>query len=245
MEKKVKPYKILAVETSGRTCSLAIAEGGPVPILRGEVFFDIGLRHSDILMECCDFLMGTAAWKKEDLTHLAVSTGPGSFTGIRVGIAFTRALAQSMKIPLIGLSTFDILARRTRAAGIEGPLCIAFESIGDEVFAGLYGADGTSPTAPYAVHAVPDLIAKLRSSKSVLGLGDGFDKHREPLQRALGRKLRIAPADLSQPRAGTLALLAGESLRSARSRIPSWDKIVPFYMRPPLVVERLKKGKKS
>ena len=85
--------KILAVETSGKTLSVAVAESDAQGCgVRAEVFFDVGLRHSEMLQPACDFVLRQCSWRLEDLTLLAVSTGPGSFTGLRVGIAFMRAL---------------------------------------------------------------------------------------------------------------------------------------------------------
>ncbi len=246
MGKKSEDLKILAVETSGRACGAALAAGAEPKVI-GEVSFDIGLRHSDILKSCCSFLMDTAGWKPGDLTHLAVSVGPGSFTGIRVGLSFTRALAQTLKIPLIGISTFEILASQARAGGVDGPLCVCFESIGADVFTGFFRPGSLKPKTPYAVLSQERLTAELKKASGIAGLGDGYDKHRGTLKSAIGKNLRDLPPEFSRPGAAALARLAAQRLRSGR-RPPSWDNVTPLYMRPPLAVERLKnlvKGKKS
>ncbi len=245
MEKNTKKNKILAIESSGKTCSVAIAESAQSIELRGEVFFDIGLRHSEILKDCCAFLLDKAGWKKDELTHLAVSTGPGSFTGLRVGISFTRALSQALRVPLIGITTFEILATRAREFLIEDPLCVCFESIGNEIFAGFFERGKLNPKSPYEILTLPNLLEKLERWKHTACLGNGCLKHWKELRGALGKKLELLPHPLLYPRAGTLAQMALASARSKKISPQAWKTIVPFYMRPPLAVERRRKGPKS
>ena len=125
--------KILAIETSGKFLSAACLEKNQTQsILRAEVFYNIGLKHSEKLKEICQNLMHTCGWNLTDLTHLAVSTGPGSFTGLRVGITFARTLAQILQKPLIGIPIFEILAEGLDTT--KDPQCIIVDSIGQDLF---------------------------------------------------------------------------------------------------------------
>ena len=210
MEKKDQET-ILAIDTSGRFMSAALLRNGA---LLGEVFVDAGRNHSELLAPACESLLKSRGVKKTGLTRLAVSTGPGSFTGLRVGIAFARTLAQFLKIPLVGIPSFEILAAqagRTAGKGVE-KICVAIPSIGDDVYAGFFRAGSSKPLSPYRVMSQAALRAELA---------------REPKG-----KLLLIEGDSSAPRAGTLAGLALE--RPGRS----WKDIRPLYLRPSIAEER-------
>src|SRR4051812_15863997 len=131
MEQKARA--ILAVETSGAVFSCAVVRAGSAGAreAEGEAYLDVGLRHSSVLKRSCEFLFAALAVAPADLSLLAVSTGPGSFTGLRVGIAFTRALAQSLRIPLSAVPTFEILAAEARALRPGSTVALLIESVGE------------------------------------------------------------------------------------------------------------------
>lgn len=237
MEKDPGKVKILAIETSGRMIGVAAAELWPVPSVKGEISFDLGLRHSELLKDTCVFLLERCGWKKEELTHIAVSTGPGSFTGLRVGISFARGLAQAADLPLIGITTFDILAHQARSIWPKSPVCVLIESIGREVFSGIYKS-GSSRIQPEVVPV--DKIARSVGRKPELCLiGDGYLRYKGEFKSGA----RTVPQELQFPKAGSLALLAAGRIPSKKAALRSWESVVPFYMRPPLAVERLKNKK--
>jgi tRNA threonylcarbamoyl adenosine modification protein YeaZ len=115
-------HKILAFDTSSERESAALLEGGT---LRAELRSNTSAGHSALLLEAVDFLLGRAGWKLKDLTLIASGVGPGSFTGIRIGVATGLGLAQSLGIPFAGVSGLDVLAQRaarTTAGGRVGVL---------------------------------------------------------------------------------------------------------------------------
>ncbi len=102
---KFKP--ILAIETSEKLCSAAI-------LLNEDVFFELNIQqkniHSEKLMEMISTLFNSANVKLKDLSHIAVSIGPGSFTGLRIGLSVAKGLAYGVNIPIVAVPNFDALA---------------------------------------------------------------------------------------------------------------------------------------
>ena len=130
---------ILAIDSSTKSLSLAISDCKGK--LVKEVFtLNEQIRHSDELFQQLNKI--TRYVKLEKLTKIACTTGPGSFTGIRIGLSFARILSQIYNIPLLGLSTLDVLARQ-----IESPdnslICPLIPAQQNNVYASLYKSKGT------------------------------------------------------------------------------------------------------
>ena len=238
--------KILAIETSGKSLGVALlasAPGGGITV-PGEVFLEAGTRHSEALSSACRFLTFSCGWEKVDLTLLAVCTGPGSFTGLRVGVAYARTLAQFLKIPLLGISAFEVLARSAaKVWSSQADLfCVLVESIGNDVFAGFYRPRSRKFQGAFQAVAVPDLMKQLEklSAKKILFVGRAGFKLEAALRRSLKGKTVLLPRDplLHAPQARVLAEIAWERARSARPSAQAWRKVVPAYLRKPIAVER-------
>ncbi|HVG55542.1 MAG TPA: tRNA (adenosine(37)-N6)-threonylcarbamoyltransferase complex dimerization subunit type 1 TsaB [Vicinamibacterales bacterium] len=161
----------------------------------------------------------------DDIDVFAVATGPGSFTGLRIGIATMQGLAFSAGKPLIGVSGFDALAR---AAGHAPLVAIAtwVDAWRGEVFAARYehGLEVESPTVE------PPAALLRRIGMPTVFIGDGASVHASLISAALGDRARFAepPAPLL---AGTIALIALES--AASGDLPQPDAIRPLYVRRP------------
>ena len=223
MERKNPPI-ILAIETSGASLGIALRKGSG---LLGEVRAKAGRRHSDLLAPACKTLLKSLSLKCKDLTHLAVCIGPGSFTGLRVGIAFARTLAQFLKIPLVGIPVFEILSIQagTKAGKRVDKICIVVPSIGEDVYAGFFRPGSSEPLAPYRVMARSDLLRELeRSPKGKVSLIEG---------------------GTMAPRAATLAKLALERIDQRAPSDESWKKIHPLYLRPSIAQERKERHRKK
>jgi tRNA threonylcarbamoyladenosine biosynthesis protein TsaB len=245
MEKKTQRTveKILAVETSGRLFSLALAASDGAPAVKGEIAFDAGTRHSEMLREACEFLLRGCGWKKEDLTALAVSTGPGSFTGLRVGIAFARALAQALGLPLVGVTAFEVIAKGLPAG--PAPRAVLIDSIGQDLFVGFFAPGKTRPQKAYRVEPLAALAAELARGPRRTLAGPGALRYGKELRRALGKKFDASAPEACLPRAKDLAALALERLGRSRPAADSRQTVVPFYLRAPVAVERLDYRRKS
>ena len=129
--------KILGIETSTDVGSLALVEGKNV-LARGDI--DTHLRHSSRLIPLLDELLREAGWTAEELEGIGVGLGPGSFTGIRVGLAVGRGLAYGLKIPLAGAGSFAALARAV-AAG-NGRVVVISDARRGRLYGALYEKNG-------------------------------------------------------------------------------------------------------
>lgn len=149
---------ILALETATKTGSVALWEGG----LIGEYTLNIQRTHSERLMPAVVRILEDAAVKPQDLTALAVSLGPGSFTGLRIGIMTAKTLAWSLQIPLYGIPTLDALAWQLRYS--QGLLVPLLDCRRERVYNALYLAKGQEEPVrqtPYRVLPVAELLTEL------------------------------------------------------------------------------------
>ena len=189
--------KILAVETSGVTFSAALAENGQ---LVSEVFWRSGLNHSETLIPAVRGIISKSGWKLRDMDKIAVSTGPGSFTGIRVGMAFARTAAQSLDIPLVGVNTLDILA--ANLAGREN-IIPAIDALRNEV----YVKKGNRRIEIEPLGGFLNGLKKNRKKFHIIG--SAVLSYGREIKKALGSMAVLARGELNYPRAGKLALMAG------------------------------------
>ena len=168
-------------------------------------------------------LLGDARIALRDIDLYAVATGPGSFTGLRIGIATMQGLAFAAGKSLIGVSGFDALARSVRGAPAVAAWVDAWRG---EVFAARYEHD--VEVEPPSVEKPQALLARI--SVPTLFVGDAVPLHADTILRACGdRALFADPA--APPLAGTIAQLATESALAGHQ--PGPDEIRPLYVRRP------------
>ena len=128
--------RILAIETATRTGGVAIVEGNEV---RGSLVLNTSKTHSERLLKAVDFLLGECTLKIADMDGIAVSLGPGSFTGVRIGLACAKGLAFASEKPLVGVSTLEALALRSAETKIL--LCPIIDARRGEIFGAGYHFD--------------------------------------------------------------------------------------------------------
>ena len=131
---------ILAFETSAKAASVALWEGG----LLGESYQNTGLTHSQTLMVMAEDLLKQCGKAPADVTHVAVAAGPGSFTGVRIGVAAAKGFAWGRELPLCGVSTLEAMAL---TLGVwEGTVCCVMDARRNPVYNALFRAEGGSIT---------------------------------------------------------------------------------------------------
>jgi len=141
---------VLAIDTSGSGCSAAIYDSGSDAIL-GQSGADIGRGHAERLMEFVDEALASADRPIGDIDRIAVTIGPGSFTGIRVGVATARGLALALGKPAVGISSLHVLAEEARAAAPGKAVLVAIDAKRDEVYVQAFDAAGHAVTEPEAL----------------------------------------------------------------------------------------------
>ncbi|MFP1630197.1 tRNA (adenosine(37)-N6)-threonylcarbamoyltransferase complex dimerization subunit type 1 TsaB [Zhengella sp. ZM62] len=151
---------LLAIDTAANLCAACLADAATGAVL-GVDARDIGKGHAEQLMEVIGTAMGRAGKGWEDLTRLAVTVGPGSFTGIRVGVAAARGLALALDLPLTGITTLEALAAQTRIRHPGLPVLAALDARRGEVYAQVFDADGRPLDGPRAmtVAAAGEMVA--------------------------------------------------------------------------------------
>lgn len=219
---------IIALETSAKAVSAAITQNGRV-LASG--YQDTGLTHSRTLMPIVEHLFRNTGLTLQDMDAVAVSAGPGSFTGIRIGVSAAKGLAFAADKPAVGVSTLAAMARNV--AFCDGLVVCAMDARRNQIYNALFLAqDGhlTRLTEDRAV-ALADLAEELRDDprpKTVVG--DGAQLCAEALDGA-GIACRLAPPHLIMQNAMSVALEA-EHL-AAEGGLVSAQALSPVYLRPP------------
>lgn len=233
IEGKVGEMLLLAIDTSTSVCGVALATGEG---LLGEYNLDIRKDHSQRLMPMVDRLLRDCRAVPGDLGGIAVTCGPGSFTGIRIGVATARGLAQGLGIPVVGVPTLDVLAAQFPFQ--EGLVCPLLDARRQEVYTALYrgGGDGLAQVTGYLALPLEGLLALLGRERapgeSLVLLGDGLEKYGGMLQGALGDRAWRAPPALRSNRGGLLARLGQERLSGEGGR-GDYRLLKPLYLRRP------------
>jgi tRNA threonylcarbamoyladenosine biosynthesis protein TsaB len=222
-----KSTLILALETATEKGSLALAAAD-------RVLLEYSLEsHGDYLTR---LMPGVAAILRHtgkevsDLAGVAVSVGPGNFTGLRIGLATAKTLAWSLGCPLVPVPTMEVVA--AQAPRQPHPVGVVMDAKRGEVFWGRFLCPEDQPQVlegPLRLLVV-DLPARLHSP--LLLTGPGLDAHREALTELLPPEIAWAPAELRWPRASTLAHLARRRLEAGLTANPA--QLVPTYLRPAL-----------
>ena len=218
--------KILAIETSAKSVSAAVVEGG-VPL--ASAYQNRGLTHSRTLMPLLDGMLSAAGLKAEDMDLLAVANGPGSFTGLRIGVSALKGLAWTADKPCCGVSTLEAMAQNLRH--MDGLIVCAMDARRSQVYNAVFAAEGGQLTrlTPDRAIALSQLAEELQGDpRPKLVVGDGAALCSGFLSEA-GIPCRMAPAQLVMQNAVGVALAAEEM--SANGQTTTARDLVPVYLR--------------
>ena len=189
---------ILAMDTSTLTATVAVLTDEK---LLGEFSVSNRLTHSQTIMPMTDTLLKTASLTLNDIDVFAVSVGPGSFTGLRIGMATVKTFAQALDKPVIGISSLDAVAHSFSSA--DTVICPIMDARRSEVYNALY-KNGTEITAARAL-PIDELLGELEGER-VIFAGDGVLVHKDKLVQTPGWSM--APPHLLLPKASAVAYAA-------------------------------------
>jgi tRNA threonylcarbamoyladenosine biosynthesis protein TsaB len=210
--------RVLAIDTTTACGSVAVVAGAEV---LGEVRLTAEGGHSRQVLPAVAFLLESLALTPRDLEGYAVTVGPGSFTGLRVGISTTQGLALASGRRCLGLSALDVLAARIRgAAPVLVPMMNAYRG---EVFAGTYDAEARPCGRPAA--SLPERVVEPLPPRAAF-LGEGAELYRS---RILSLRPEAVFPDRSRFLAGTLGRMAEPRLAAGEGVRP--DELRPVYLR--------------
>jgi tRNA threonylcarbamoyladenosine biosynthesis protein TsaB len=216
---------IFSLNTSTRQYSLALLQNETV---LGEYLLSSGSSHFRDLMPCIDDLLEKTSLTPAQLEGVTVAIGPGSFTGIRVGLAVAKGLSQGLGIPLIGVPTLAGLASQIPYARED--ICPVVTSRKGELFAALFRRDPDNQLtrikqdASLKVADLPMLIKR----KTII-IGNDFTVQCPIMQQYVGKKALLAPPNLWNLRASSIGALGLQRLLEGSS--DSVSELVPIYLR--------------
>lgn len=219
--------KILALETSAKAVSAALSEDGRI-LASG--YQDTGLTHSRTLMPIVEHLFRNTGLTMADCDAVAVAAGPGSFTGIRIGVAAAKGLAFAAEKPAVGVSTLAAMARNVAFA--DGLVLCAMDARRSQIYNAVFLAENGHLTrlTPDRAIALEELAQELREdSRPKLVVGDGARLCFDFLSNA-GLPCLLAPPHLIMQNAASVALEAEEA--AAAGGLISAQDLQPVYLRP-------------
>lgn len=196
---------ILAIDTSNLTLGVALIKDGKVI---AEHISHFKKNHSVRAMPAIDELLKECGLKPSDLTQIAVAKGPGSYTGVRIGVTIAKTLAWSLNIPVKTVSSLEVLAANGRF--FQGLICPLFDARRGQVYTGLYQyRDGKLHGLEEDQNILlEDWLKKLKAmDQQVLFIGSDTGIHREMIERILDEQAVIADPALQLPRPSELALI--------------------------------------
>jgi tRNA threonylcarbamoyladenosine biosynthesis protein TsaB len=215
----------LALDTSTRTGGCAVLRGDDV---LAEVPGDAARSHAERLPGDLMTVLERARLGLADVEVFAVATGPGSFTGLRVGIAAMQGLALAADRPLVGVSVLDALAWSVVDVADGGARVATWvDAWRGEVYAALFA--GVDPVEGASVELPEPILARLRGTHTLF-IGDGVAAHRDAIERAMGAHGELAPV-LEPALAGIIGRLARVEVQAGRRPGPA--DIHPIYVRRP------------
>jgi len=195
-----------------------------------ECYMASGSKNFRRFMPAIDFLLSNSNVVMEDIKALIVATGPGSFTGLRVGLSEAKGMAQGIQIPIIGVSSLEAMAAQLPFAAL--PVCAIIHSRKGEVFAALFSwvdDQGMVRTQQDTCLRIEDLTSIIE--KPTLFLGNDYNTQGHLLREMLGPKAELAPAHLWNLKASAVGTLGLK--RFLAQDFDDLQELVPTYLRPP------------
>ena len=218
--------KILALETSAKSVSAAVVENGAVLC---SAYQNTGLTHSRTLMPLVDGMLRAADLTCADMGLIAVSHGPGSFTGLRIGVSAAKGLAWTLELPCCGVSTLLAMAQNLRH--MDATVICAMDARRNQVYNAVFRAEKGQLRRLCEDRAIglAQLAEELQNDSShKIVVGDGAQLCCTYLQQQ-GIECRMAPAALVMQNAVGVALAAEEL--AAQGQTVSAHELVPVYLR--------------
>lgn len=232
--------KILSVDTSSNVATVAVTDDDK---LICEILVNTKKTHSQTLMPMIDSALKQSELEISDIDLIASANGPGSFTGLRIGVSAVKGLAHAMDIPVVGVSILTAMAYNLPFC--EYIISPILDARRDQVYNAVYEwNDGEIKEIcePRAL-SVDELINEfLTSDKKVVFLGDGVSVHKEYIKEKLGDKAVFAPVSANEQRASGL-IAAAKKLYDEGKAVSCYE-LAPIYLRKPQAERELEEKAK-
>ena len=221
---------LLAIDTATDWASIAIYDEDNARILHEETWW-AQRRHTTSLLPRIDAAMRGLGLSSGDLSGVAVAIGPGSYTGLRVGLSLAKGLSLALGVPLAGIPTLDAVAYPHR--GRAAHLCAIIQAGRTRVCWAIYPpADPLTPVGGYHLDTVVAVVEALRRVEgNVYVCGEVTPEHRWTFEEALGERVMVASPAAGLRRAGSVAELGFHRFMAGISDDPA--TLTPIYLRHP------------
>ena len=202
--------KLLAIDTSGPVCGVAVMQDTQIVC---DCAVNNKLTHSANLMPMVDYALTASGMTISDIDRIAVVTGPGSFTGVRIGVSTLKGLAHGANKPCVAVDALEAMA--AGAGEFSGVICPIQDARAGQVYGAAFAANATGRPDRLMEDApmkLEEYVAAIqRFGDRFLFLGDGMPVHRAKLQAMLGDAAVFAPAQSAFLRPASVAYLAEQS----------------------------------
>ena len=230
--------KILAIDSSAKTASVAILEDNKVLV---DYFINAGLTHSQTLAQMVESSLKNINLTSKDMDYFAVTGGPGSFTGVRIGISLVKGITLPLDKPCVLLSVLESIAYNFIKD--NAVICAVMDAKCNQVYNALFEIKDGDLTRLCEDRAImidelkSDIINKYNDCEKIILAGDGADLCMEQLKNI--KNLKLAPNNLKYQRASSVALNAAFKIN--QGKIYTVDEILPIYLRMPQAQRELNK----
>jgi len=219
---------LLAINTSTLQFSIALLAGDGS--LLGEYYLGRGTRHFGGLVPAVDFLLAGLGRGKEEIECVAIAIGPGSFTGIRVGLSFAKGVCHVLKVPIVGISSLDALAAQIAESTLA--ITALIESRRNDVFVAQFRrGPGGQLTRLMSDQCVEYSALTTSLALPCIFVGNNYHNQVPKLKETLKPDLLLAPPEMWAIRACTVGALGLRRFLSQDFDNPA--ALVPIYLRPP------------
>lgn len=215
----------LAIDTANIPLSVAIVQDGKILTEENSA---VAINHSLRAMPAIEEAFERAKIKPSDIDRIVVAEGPGSYTGVRIGVTIAKTLSWTLEKPLVGVSSIEALAMNVGL--YEGYVCPLIDARRKHVYTGAYDmkAGQMNAVIPDQHIDIETWILRLKElNKPVLFIGQDIEMYREELKEQMGEQALFAPFQLNVPRASSLVAIAEnkETLAEVHEFVPSYHRI--------------------
>ena len=222
---------ILAIDTATQVAGVALLNEKK---LISEYLIDYKLKHSKKLIHSLNYLLENVEMNYSDIDYFAIAIGPGSFTGLRIGLASVKALAQATQKQIIPVSTLEALAYNISYS--SGIVCPLLDARRNQVYSALFKTNNSGKVerlTPDKALSIQDLLIQLKEyNNPVFFLGDGAEKFKNQL--LIKENYQIVKSYLRLSQAASIGYYALENIDKAQD----YQVIEPSYLRPSYAEEK-------
>ena len=227
---------LLAIDTSGPVASCAVMKDGATACA---IYMNSGLTHSETIMPAVDEALSRSGLACGDIDAFVAVAGPGSFTGVRIGVCAVKGLAHAASKPCARVHALEALAMNY--FGFDGLCCPILDARRGQVYCAAYDMRNGLPEAVAAPDARPlaEFLEALPGDRRLVFVGDGVPVYADAVKAALGSRALIAPEHLRNLRAEAACVLAA-------ARPDRWMEaacLTPIYLRAPQAERERKAGR--